>query len=343
MSHSTPAGGWNAPTRFLPSAMFTAVLPPTAASTMPSSVVGTCTSRTPRSQVAATNPARSVTAPPPTPTTTSERVKPQLAEDRPAKDGDGDLLGLLGVGDLDRVCLETEAGEVGSHLLTGGAQRPRVDHGDLPRTGRRASRAAPRSLPITTSYGVAPVHRDAGYLAHRPASARAAEHPVGHLVDGGVDRVDDDGRHLVVERPALHQLLELASGGCPAAEVGRGPSPTRHASVSDTSRKTTRCARRALRVVSSVTAPPPSASTPSCSTSARATAARSARRRRRRSPGSTCPACGLDVVVGVAKPDAQPGERPPTGLAGPGRADEHQERSVRRYGAHPVRHRQRVR
>ena len=52
------------------------VLPPTAASTMPSSVVGTCTTRTPRSQVAATKPPRSVVAPPPTVTTASDRVNP---------------------------------------------------------------------------------------------------------------------------------------------------------------------------------------------------------------------------------------------------------------------------
>ncbi len=39
-SHSTPTGGWNAPTRFLPSAVLIPVLPPTAASTIASSVVG---------------------------------------------------------------------------------------------------------------------------------------------------------------------------------------------------------------------------------------------------------------------------------------------------------------
>ena len=43
---------------------------------MPSTVVGTCTTRTPRSQVAATKPARSVVAPPPSPTTASDRVNP---------------------------------------------------------------------------------------------------------------------------------------------------------------------------------------------------------------------------------------------------------------------------
>jgi hypothetical protein len=54
--------------------MSIAVLPPTAASTMPSSVVGTWTTGTPRSQVAAANPARSVTAPPPMLTTQSVLV-----------------------------------------------------------------------------------------------------------------------------------------------------------------------------------------------------------------------------------------------------------------------------
>ncbi len=60
----------------MPSAVLMPVLPPTAASTIARTVVGTATQRTPRSQVAATKPARSVVAPPPTPTTTSVRVKP---------------------------------------------------------------------------------------------------------------------------------------------------------------------------------------------------------------------------------------------------------------------------
>ena len=56
--------------------MSIAVFPPTAASAMPSRVVGTRTALTPRSQVAATKPARSVAAPPPIPTTQSDRVTP---------------------------------------------------------------------------------------------------------------------------------------------------------------------------------------------------------------------------------------------------------------------------
>ena len=75
-STSTAAGWWNAPTRFLPASVLMPVLPPTAASTMPSSVVGTCTMSTPRSQVAAANPATSVAAPPPRLTIASLRPTP---------------------------------------------------------------------------------------------------------------------------------------------------------------------------------------------------------------------------------------------------------------------------
>src|SRR6266567_4426646 len=91
-SQRTPAGGWNAPTRFLPAAVLTPVLPPTAASTMPSRLVGSCTTRTPRSQQAATNPARSVAAPPPTPTTASVRVQaapPGVSQRRAAASSGG--------------------------------------------------------------------------------------------------------------------------------------------------------------------------------------------------------------------------------------------------------------
>ena len=61
---------------FFPASVLIPVLPPTAASTMPSNVVGTWMTRTPRSQVAAANPATSVTDPPPRPITTSVRSSP---------------------------------------------------------------------------------------------------------------------------------------------------------------------------------------------------------------------------------------------------------------------------
>ena len=61
----TQCGWWNAPTRFLPPAVSTPVLPPTDASIMASSDVGTCTKGNPRMYVAATKPPRSPGTPPP--------------------------------------------------------------------------------------------------------------------------------------------------------------------------------------------------------------------------------------------------------------------------------------
>ena len=89
------------PTRFLPSGRFTPVLPPMAASTMPRSVVGTCTTGTPRWYAAAANPATSVTSPPPTATTTSARVRPQRRPRAAQRFDRGQRLARLAVGDLE--------------------------------------------------------------------------------------------------------------------------------------------------------------------------------------------------------------------------------------------------
>ena len=75
-SISTPRGCQNAPTMFLPPGRLMPTLPPTELSTCASSVVGTCTNRSPRANVAATNPARSPTTPPPSATTTDLRSAP---------------------------------------------------------------------------------------------------------------------------------------------------------------------------------------------------------------------------------------------------------------------------
>ena len=73
MSCTTKRGCLNAPTRFLPIGRLTAVFPPIEASTIAASDVGTWTTGTPRSQVAATKPTRSVVTPPPMPTKQSVR------------------------------------------------------------------------------------------------------------------------------------------------------------------------------------------------------------------------------------------------------------------------------
>ncbi len=75
-SITTPRGCQNAPTMFLPPGRLMPTLPPTELSTCASSVVGTCTNRSPRANVAATNPARSPTTPPPSATTTDLRSAP---------------------------------------------------------------------------------------------------------------------------------------------------------------------------------------------------------------------------------------------------------------------------
>ena len=79
VSAITARGGWNAPTRFLPWAMSTAVLPPTEESTIASKVVGSCTQSMPRIQQAAAKPARSPTTPPPSANTQASRLAPSVA------------------------------------------------------------------------------------------------------------------------------------------------------------------------------------------------------------------------------------------------------------------------
>src|SRR5260370_15901925 len=66
MSATTADGGQNVPIAFFDRMPLTPVLPPMLESTIASSVVGTATRRTPRSQIDAANPARSPTVPPPT-------------------------------------------------------------------------------------------------------------------------------------------------------------------------------------------------------------------------------------------------------------------------------------
>ena len=117
------------------------VLPPTAASTMPSTVVGRFTNRTPRSQLAATNPARSVVAPPPRPMTTSDRVNPaspSASQQRVRTSAD---LACLAVRHLDEVHLEVvqDVAEDRGPL----EQRRRVDDRDPARVGAHRA-VAPR-------------------------------------------------------------------------------------------------------------------------------------------------------------------------------------------------------
>ncbi len=76
VSAITMRGWWKAPSRFLPRPVLIPVLPPTPESTCASSVVGNCTNGSPRNAVAAANPARSPTTPPPRASTAVRRSAP---------------------------------------------------------------------------------------------------------------------------------------------------------------------------------------------------------------------------------------------------------------------------
>jgi hypothetical protein len=73
----TARGWWKAPTRFLAFAWLSPTFPPMELSTMDSRVVGTTAQSTPRMKVAAANPARSPTTPPPTATTSPSLPRPR--------------------------------------------------------------------------------------------------------------------------------------------------------------------------------------------------------------------------------------------------------------------------
>ena len=155
-SHNTPAGSWKEPTRFLPLRVFTPVLPPTAASTIASRVVGTCTTRTPRSHVAATKPPRSVVAPPPNVTIASERVKP--ASPRASQHAAATSIPLArspsGIGSTVTSYAVPSAASTGLTKPASGLAKTTATRW-TPSPSIAGSRSA-TSLPMTTSYGAAP-------------------------------------------------------------------------------------------------------------------------------------------------------------------------------------------
>ena len=149
------------------------VLPPTAASTMPSSVVGTWTTRTPRSQVAATKPPRSVVAPPPKVTTASERVNPASPSASQQSAATAAVLASSPSGSPSastsydgRSTSSTGAGQLGQ---PGGVEQRHPLHA-LAEERRAAGR--PARGPTTTSYGEAPPHVQHGGPGHAEASQR---------------------------------------------------------------------------------------------------------------------------------------------------------------------------
>ena len=149
-SHSTPAGSWKAPTRFLPSVVFMPVLPPTAASTIASSVVGQVhdlDAAQPGGGDEAAHVGGRAAADGDDGVAAGEAG---LAEHLPAERRDRGELGLLAVRDLDAVRVVPLAGQVRPDRLAGRGQRARVDHRDAPHPvaeHRRAARRAGRCPP----------------------------------------------------------------------------------------------------------------------------------------------------------------------------------------------------
>src|SRR6478609_10909004 len=216
-SQSTPAGSWKEPTRFLPVRVLMPVLPPTAASTIPSRVVGTCTTRTPRSHVAATKPPTSVVAPPPKVTTTSERVKPASPS---ASQHDTATAAFLarspsGIGSTMTsyaAASESSTGRTSSARASENTTATRC----TPTPSTCGSRSA-RSCPITTSYGVWPSTCSTVSFfffispPSRPIPGQCRIDLPGDILGGATVRVHDDRCHRLVDRGALvEQRLDLA-------------------------------------------------------------------------------------------------------------------------------------
>jgi hypothetical protein len=179
-SQSTPAGSWKEPTRFLPLRVLTPVLPPTAASTMASSVVGTCTTRTPRSQVAATKPPRSVVAPPPKVTIASERVNPASpsASQHAAATSIPLARSPSGIGSTVTAYAVPSASSTGLTSPASGLAKTTATRW-TPAPSSAGSRSA-TSLPMTTSYGAAPSTRSTvSVISGPPGRASAASLFVG--------------------------------------------------------------------------------------------------------------------------------------------------------------------
>ncbi len=202
-----------------------------------------------------------------------------LAQDVPAETRDAQLLGLLAVGDLDRVGLDLRrVPQIRDHGVRGRPQCPRMDHRGPGPPCHQLGEIAEQALPDYDLVG--------------PHTGRSNLHP-GHRCHrhGPTTNFSTNSTTSSGVRPAVSTTAVATSAysGARARSIAvilvRGPStssgrsrarPTRAtASLTLTSRWTTRCPRNDARVVASSTAPPPRASTPSCSVRARATASRS--------------------------------------------------------------------
>ena len=326
------------------------VLPPTAASTMPSSVVGTCTTRTPRSQVAATNPARSVIAPPPSPTTASRAGEADLRRARPSRARPPRaVLASSASGTSSGVRVEPGARAASSRDRLGGrAQRRRVHQRrparPRPSSGRPARRAAraPIDARRTARRRRRPVIRVAALTAGRalPSSRRRRPAPRAITAATCVRRSGrrcstTSVRHLAGRAGAARRssAAQRARAGCPASSGRSRPARP--------GRPRRRCRRRR-----NTTGAPGQRARGSLGQDRAAAegehavvlgqrrgdrrplqrAGRPARRRRRRSPRSACrrsASTSASVSRNGDRRAARPARRPTVVLPDAGRPDQH--------------------
>ena len=170
--------------------MSIAVLPPTAASTMPSSVVGISTTGTPRSQLAAANPAKSVVAPPPIPTTQSDLVTLDAASQDQSR---ASTLTSLAASPLGTSVTATVNPASARARQAGRAIAPRrsswMTATVWARLPTRSGSAPSTPVPMTTSYGCSPPTRirvsviRASRLARSAATSSGAMSSVETVID----------------------------------------------------------------------------------------------------------------------------------------------------------------
>ncbi len=211
-SQITPDGCQNAPTRFLPSGRLTPVLPPIAASTMPSSVVDTCTTGVPRCHEAAAKPATSVTIPPPTPTTTSSPGQSLRGRTR-ASSVSIVASDLARLAVADHVCLDLVVGQRDRNQRDAGLG----DHGDAAsrrrqQPGELGDRARPRRRRRRSGRRA---ERSRGSIAAPPSRRRDGERWSTDTIASATSWYSGARTSYIAPQRALGIVVEQRSMGIP--------------------------------------------------------------------------------------------------------------------------------
>ena len=206
MSTTIAAGGWNAPTRFLPAGRSTPVLPPIAESIWATRVVGTWMIGTPRSQLAARNPAASPSAPPPIATSGSPRSARSAASAPAASSITASDFAASPCGSRIRSIGQPSSASAAAIASPAAAQAP----GSETRIARRAR--SPRSASPTTVAAIpSPIDEVAAEraAAQEDRRLRVADRPRHEVVRA----LDDRGQLGDAVEPVGRRVEPLAVAG----------------------------------------------------------------------------------------------------------------------------------